>query len=63
MQRERASYAIERPRLDRQRLGQVRHDKPSPALAAAPGLLDHPGAQVDSDHVSALIEQPLGLRA
>jgi hypothetical protein len=61
MQRERAGYAIERLRLDGQRLRQVGHEKPRPALAAASRLLNHPRAQIDSDHLSALIEQPLGL--
>lgn len=62
MQRQGARYAIERARFEGQWFRQVRHDEPAPALAATPGLLDHPRAEVGSDHVSALIEQPLGLR-
>jgi hypothetical protein len=61
MQRERTGYAIERLRLDGQRFRQVGHEKPRLAWSAASRLLDHPGAQVDSDHLSALIDQPMGL--
>ena len=63
VQGERAGDAVQRPRLQGQRLGQVGDLEPAPAAATALRLLDHARADVEGDHVGALVEQPAGLGA
>lgn len=63
VQGQRRDDAIQRRGFDRERFGEVRNQKAAASSASLPGLLDHAGTEVDTDHVGALFEEPFGLRS
>jgi hypothetical protein len=63
MQSQRREDAIQRRRLDRERLSEVPVQEAASSSATLPRLLDHARTEVDTDHVCALFEEPFRLRA
>ena len=48
--------------LNGQRLCEISHEEPAATAASSSRFVDHPRAQVDTDNVGSLVEQPGALR-